>query len=194
MVLLNRTTSTASITARWSDLGISGAATVRNPWTAIDLGSYTGNYTASVPAREAVLLVISTSGGQSPSVTPTTPGQSPTVTPTTSPPSSGGGCRVRFAVNQCNVGFTADVTITNAGATAINGWTLRWTWLGNQQVTSAWNATVTQQGTQVTATNVSWNAGIAAGASTSFGFQATYSGSNPAPTQFTLNGVACTTG
>ena len=190
VLLLNRTTSAANITARWSDLGLSGAATVRNPWTASDLGSFTGSYTASVPAREAVLLVVSTSGAQSPSATPTTASPAPT----TASPAPGGGCRVRYAVNQWNAGFTADVTITNAATTPINGWTLRWTWPGNQQVTSAWNATVTQQGTQVTATNVAWNAGIAAGASTGFGFQATYSGGNPPPAQFTLNGVACAAG
>ena len=101
---------------------------------------------------------------------------------------------MRYAVSQWTVGFTADVTITNTGATAINGWTLRWTWPGNQQVTNGWNATVAQQGTQVTATNADWNAGIASGASANFGFQASYSASNPAPTQFTLNGVVCTNG
>jgi hypothetical protein len=32
---------------------------------------------------------------------------------------------------------------------------------------------------------------LAAGASTSFGFNATHTGSNPRPTSFTLNGTTC---
>ena len=85
------------------------------------------------------------------------------------------------------------MAVANTGSGTINGWTLTWTWPGNQQVSNAWNATVTQSGTQVTARNVSYNAAISAGARTNFGFQATYSGTNTAPTQFTLNGSACTT-
>ncbi|MEV4582020.1 cellulose binding domain-containing protein [Nonomuraea jabiensis] len=72
-----------------------------------------------------------------------------------------------------------------------SGWTLTWSWPGNQQVTNAWNATVSQQGAQVTARNVPYNATIAAGTAVTFGFQATYSGTNSAPTQFALNGTAC---
>jgi hypothetical protein len=52
---------------------------------------------------------------------------------------------------------------------------------------------VTQPDTRVTATNVSYNASIAPGASVTFGFQATYSGTNTTPTQFTLNSISCTT-
>jgi hypothetical protein len=58
VLLLNRTTSPASVTARWSDLGITGPATVRNLWTRTDAGSFTGGYTTTVPAREAVLLTV----------------------------------------------------------------------------------------------------------------------------------------
>jgi hypothetical protein len=46
----------------------------------------------------------------------------------------------------------------------------------------------------VTARDASYNRTIAPGASTAFGFQGTYSGSNPSPTAFTLNGTACSTG
>ncbi|WP_030437624.1 glycoside hydrolase family 27 protein [Actinoplanes subtropicus] len=66
VLLLNRTGATANITARWSSLGLTGSAAVRNPWTGTDLGSFTTSYTASVPAHEAVLLVLSgTDGGGS---------------------------------------------------------------------------------------------------------------------------------
>jgi hypothetical protein len=49
--------------------------------------------------------------------------------------------------------------------------------------------TVAQSGTAVTAKNASYNATIAPGASTSFGFQAEGGGANPAA--FSLNGAGC---
>nr|WP_281171436.1 cellulose binding domain-containing protein [Actinoplanes globisporus] len=79
-------------------------------------------------------------------------------------------------------GFVATVTIKNNGTAAVTTWRAAWTYGGSQKITNAWNATVTQSGTGVTATPVNWNASIPAGASVSFGFQGTYSGSNTAPT------------
>jgi len=64
VVLLNRTGSAATVTARWSDLGLTGAAAVRDLWTATDLGSFTGSYATTVPAGQAVLLTVTgTDGG-----------------------------------------------------------------------------------------------------------------------------------
>lgn len=100
-------------------------------------------------------------------------------------------CGVVYTLNSWSTGFTADVKVTNNGA-AVSSWTLGWTFNGNQQVTSAWNATVSQSGSSVTATSVAWNGPLATGASASFGFQGTYSGTvNAAPGSFTFNGVAC---
>jgi hypothetical protein len=56
-----------------------------------------------------------------------------------------------------------------------------WTYGGTQRVTNGGNATVTQSGTAVRATNLGYNGALAPGASTTFGFQATVSGSNPTP-------------
>ena len=58
VVLLNRTGSAATVTARWSDLGLTGSASVRDLWAAADRGSFTGAYAASVPAGQAVLLTV----------------------------------------------------------------------------------------------------------------------------------------
>lgn len=58
VVLLNRTGSTATITARWSALGISGAAQVRNLWSGTTVGTFTGSYSTAVPAGQAVLLTV----------------------------------------------------------------------------------------------------------------------------------------
>ncbi|MCX4985459.1 glycoside hydrolase family 9 protein [Streptomyces sp. NBC_00572] len=101
-------------------------------------------------------------------------------------------CAVTYTVsNAWSTGFTANVTVKNTGPTAVDGWQLTWTYPDGQRVTSAWNATVTQNGTAVSARNADWNHAIAPGATASFGVQATYSGSNPSPTAFALNGSAC---
>ncbi|WP_433087070.1 cellulose binding domain-containing protein [Dactylosporangium sp. CA-052675] len=103
------------------------------------------------------------------------------------------GCQVQYQVtNDWGSGATATVVIANTGATAIDGWTLAWSFPGGQTVSDMWNATKTQSGAAATATNVAYNATIpAGGGSVSFGFNVTYTGSNPAPTAFTLNGMAC---
>jgi arabinan endo-1,5-alpha-L-arabinosidase len=102
------------------------------------------------------------------------------------------GCRAGYTVGtQWSGGFTADVAVTNLGD-RLNGWTLTWTYGAGQTVQQAWNAGVRQSGTQVTATNASWNADLGTNATVSFGFNGSFTGSNPAPTSFALNGVTCT--
>ena len=123
--------------------------------------------------------------------TPTTPNPTPT-TPTPTPTSGPGtGCTVVYsAPSQWPSGFTANIRITNLGP-AINGWTLTWSFPGNQGVTQAWSAAVSQSGSAVTARNVDYNPRIATGATVDFGFNGSWSGSNPAPTEFRLNGTLC---
>ncbi|MEO3926879.1 PHB depolymerase family esterase [Micromonosporaceae bacterium B7E4] len=142
-------------------------------------------------AQAAVQFFGLAGGSPTPNPTTGTPTTSPSVPPTTTPPPSAGACRVGYTANSWTGGFTASVTVANTSTTAVNGWTVQWNWPGNQQVTNAWNATVSQSGAQVTARNVSYNAAIGIGASVTFGVQGTYSGANQAPTQFTLNGAAC---
>ncbi|WFE19529.1 PQQ-dependent sugar dehydrogenase [Solwaraspora sp. WMMD937] len=122
---------------------------------------------------------------------PTTPPPPTTAPPTTPPPS--GSCQVSYQVNQWGSGFTADVRITNRGASR-NGWTLTWTFAGNQQITNGWNSQISQSGQAVTARNAAWNGNLPTNGTVSFGFQATYSGSNPSPTDFRLDGTACQVG
>ncbi|GAB2713920.1 glycoside hydrolase family 6 protein [Streptomyces bullii] len=100
-------------------------------------------------------------------------------------------CTVDYKVqNQWSTGFTAAVTVTNNGA-AKSAWSLKWTYGGDQKITSGWNAKLSQSGTAVTAANETYNGTLATGSSVSFGFQATYSGSNAVPGTFTLDGVTC---
>ncbi|MEV4479558.1 cellulase family glycosylhydrolase [Micromonospora coxensis] len=102
------------------------------------------------------------------------------------------GCKVTYTTTaQWQGGFGADVAVTNLGD-PLNGWQLTWTFPSGQRVTQAWNATVTSSGDQVTAANVSYNGNLGTNATTSFGFNGSWSGTNTAPTTFALNGVTCT--
>lgn len=61
VALLNRNDSgAASITVQWSALGIpADAATVRDLWTHMDLGTFNDSYTASsVPSHGVVMLKV----------------------------------------------------------------------------------------------------------------------------------------
>lgn len=73
------------------------------------------------------------------------------------------------------------------------GWALTWTFPGNQRVTNMWNAVSTQTGQSERAADAGWNATIPAGGTDAFGFEASFSGANPDPGAFSLNGTACTT-
>jgi len=100
-------------------------------------------------------------------------------------------CTVDYKVqNQWDTGFTTSVTVTNNSA-AKSSWAVKWSYAGNQKVTSGWNAKITQSGTAVTAANESYNGTLASGGSVSFGFNGSYSGTNAVPTSFTLDGVTC---
>jgi lysophospholipase L1-like esterase len=103
----------------------------------------------------------------------------------------GGTCQVSYVKSEWAGGFTANLTVTNTGTSSVNGWTLTWRFPGDQKVTNAWNATLTQSGRSVSATNVSYNAAIAPGGNVQFGFQGTWASNDASPTAFTLNGAAC---
>jgi enterochelin esterase-like enzyme len=129
-----------------------------------------------------------TSTPTSTSESTSTPTQSITVTPTPTASQNTTGYSVLYTQNDWGTGATVSVTITNNGATAINGWTLGWTFAGNQKITNMWNGLYTQNGTSVAVTNQSYNSTIPVGGTVSFGFNISYSGTNAKPTGFTLNG------
>jgi cellulase/cellobiase CelA1 len=117
---------------------------------------------------------------------------SATFTWTINPANTGGGCEVIYTPNQWQGGFTANVEIVNTGTSVINGWTLKFTFPGDQKITNAWNGVESQSGEAVTITNESYNGTIAAGANTTLGFQGTWTSSDASPTSFSVNGTACT--
>ncbi len=130
-------------------------------------------------------------GSQAPPTTTTT---APTTVPTTTTSSGGSSCHVTDTIQSWSTGLTSNLTVTNTGSSAINGWSLNFTLPGGQAITSSWNATVTPASGAVTATNLSYNAAIAPGASVSLGFQANQTGNAGAPASFTLNGATCAVG
>ena len=144
-----------------------------------------GNYdpTPASAAKQQALAGIEfpLSGG-----TTSTP---PTTTTTTAAPVS---CSVSYTLtNTWAGGFQAQVVVTDTGTAAINGWTVRWSFPGDQQISNAWDATVSQSGPAVTAVNAGYDATIAPSGTASFGFTATYQASNAAPASFSVNGTAC---
>ena len=118
-------------------------------------------------------------GGTPPTTTPPSP--SPSGTPSTPPP-GGRQCTATYAVTgSWGGGFQGAVTV-KAGGAAITGWTVTWTWPSGQRFTNTWNAAVTGSGDAVTAKNLSYNGSLPAGGSTSWGFTASSTGTNTAPT------------
>ncbi|KAF3467526.1 glycosyl hydrolase family 18 protein [Streptomyces sp. Tu 3180] len=85
-------------------------------------------------------------------------------------------------------GFEGKWTVKNTGTTTINTWTVEWDFPSGTKVTSAWDATVTNSGDHWTAKNLGWNGTLAPGASVSFGFNGSGSGS---PSGCKLNGGSC---
>jgi acetylxylan esterase len=143
----------------------------------------------------AIAFLGLSSGGPtgSPSTSPTStwsppPSSIPSNRPSSSGPASpppAGGCTATYSVvNQWQGGFQATITVTN-GSSARSSWRVGWTFPSGQTITQLWNASYTQSGSSVTATNASYNGTLAAGGTTSFGFTATWTGSNPNPTALT---------
>ncbi len=123
-------------------------------------------------------------GGTQPTSSPTPSVPGPTPTPTSGPGAP--GCTATYAVvNQWQGGFQANVTVT-AGTAAISGWTVTWTYANGQTVSTSWNATVTSNGSTVTARNSGYNGSLGAGKSATFGLTGSWNGTNGVPS------VACT--
>ncbi|MEU5597772.1 cellulose-binding domain-containing protein [Streptomyces sp. NPDC020298] len=99
-------------------------------------------------------------------------------------------CRVEYnLVNQWPDGFQATVTVFTDEP--LSGWSVAWSFRNGQSVGQMWDASVTQHGSRVTAAAADYNKSVAAGGSLSFGFLASWHGSNAAPYDFTLNGESC---
>jgi len=103
-------------------------------------------------------------------------------------------CAVQYVVNSdWGTGFSVAINITDEGP-AISSWTLAYSYTGNQTLSDGWSGTWTQSGENVSVASASWNGSLATGASAQIGANFNYSGTNTAPTTFTLNGETCSSG
>ena len=97
-------------------------------------------------------------------------------------------------VNDWGTGRTVDVAVKNGRSTAATSWSVSFPWAG--RVETVWNAVGTHDGSRLTSRNETWNGSLAAGATTSFGFNDGTSTGMPRPTTCaaTLGGatVPCT--
>ncbi|MEV4798414.1 glycoside hydrolase family 3 N-terminal domain-containing protein [Nonomuraea sp. NPDC049421] len=164
------TSATLTWAAATDDVGVTGydvvrlqgsaespAASVSTTATTITGLSPDTSYTFAVYARDAA-------GNRSP--------RSGTVTLTTSGGGTGGGCSVTPSTqSQWGNGYVIQATVTNGGA-ARTSWTATFTLPAGHTITGSWNASVSVSGGTVTARNAPHNGTLGAGASTSFGFQA----------------------
>lgn len=108
-------------------------------------------------------------------------GGTPTPDPDPTPPPVGEGLSASVSENTWSGGATVNVTVTNNGNTAVNGWTANWTFAGDARISSSWGADITQSGSSVTAKNLGHNGTIQPGRSVTFGFNISYSGSYSRP-------------
>ncbi|WP_405145518.1 cellulose binding domain-containing protein [Sphaerisporangium sp. NBC_01403] len=90
-------------------------------------------------------------------------------------------------------GFEGKYTVTNGTSSALNGWTVAFDLPAGYSVTTSWDAVMTRSGQHYTFSNPSWAPTLAAGASTSFGFNGS-PGNFGAPLNCTLNGASCSGG
>ncbi|GAB2816592.1 lytic polysaccharide monooxygenase [Lentzea nigeriaca] len=103
-----------------------------------------------------------------------------------------GACTVTYSKpSTWNGGFTANVKIANGSAEAVRAWQLVWDFPAGHQLSSAWSSTISVANGKATAKGASWNADIAAGGTTEFGFNVSTTATAPDPVNFTLNGVSC---
>ncbi len=114
-----------------------------------------------------------------------------TVGAASAPADTGAACSAAYTIgwqtpSDSPPDFGVTVTVTNNASYAVSTWTISWSFTAGQSVIagSAYSAIVTQSGSTVTATPAgSYNATLAPGASTTWGFHGAYNGSsNPVPT------------
>ncbi|MEU4218551.1 cellulose binding domain-containing protein [Actinoplanes sp. NPDC026623] len=118
----------------------------------------------------------------SPAPSPST--TTPTPTPTTPAPTS--GCAATYRITgSWQGGFQGEVTVKNNGSAATKTWTVGWNYTAGQAVSQVWGGTGGQTGTAVSVHDAGWNGAVAPNATATFGFLASWTGSNPVPAPIT---------
>lgn len=171
---------------------------LNDDWTTVNqtkqnlLQSYLlGN--GDAPAATGTPTSTGTPTATAPPATTGTPTPSGTGTPsaTTSPTPGSPTCTAQTQVKTWSGGYLGTVTVLN-GSAEIRPWTVTFQVASGVTVHSGWNATVTVDGTTVTAEQPSWNASLEAGEEISIGYVAA-GPSDPGPHSVRMNGVLCGT-
>lgn len=166
-----------------------GRGYIQNSWYLIDVEAGFELWQGGAGLATNSFSVSTGGSSPSPSPTPTTASPSPSPSPTQTGTAN---CSVTYSlVNSWPGGFQGQTVVKNTGSSAINGWTLAWTFPGDQKITQLWNGSDTQSGEAVRVTNASYNAAIPPGGTVTVGFTGTFSSNDTSPTAFTLNGAPC---
>jgi cellulase/cellobiase CelA1 len=183
-----------TLTATVSPSAATGTVTFYNGTTLLGTGTLSsGVATLSTSiATAGTYSLTAVYAGSSTYATSTSSAVSVTISSTTA-----SSCTVDYTISPQNTSqFGAAISIVNNSSTAWTGWTLTWTFANGQTISNGnlWNGIASQSGANVTVTNQSYNGSVAAGgSSTGIGFNGTWNGTtNAVPTNFAVNGTACT--
>ncbi|MFC8451105.1 cellulose binding domain-containing protein, partial [Kitasatospora sp. NPDC057223] len=187
--LVSTGTTSSSVSLSWTastdNVGVTGYDVYRG---ATKVGSTTGATTYTDSGLTAATAYSYTVKARDLAGNVSAASNSVTVTTATSGGTGSAGCTAVYSItNDWGAGFNANVNVTNTGTTASSHWKVTWNFGGNQQVTNLWNGVKTQTGAAVSVIDAGYNGGLGAGATTSFGFGGSYSGTNAVPT------LTCTT-
>ncbi|MDN4471793.1 glycosyl hydrolase 53 family protein [Demequina zhanjiangensis] len=91
-------------------------------------------------------------------------------------------------------GFNAQVWLANTSDEDLRGWTMRWSFDGDEEVAHLWSGDVTQDGSDVVVTSKPYNGSLRAGKHLTFGFLGTTTSDSPGLSEVSVNGVACAMG
>ncbi|MGW0483290.1 glycoside hydrolase family 9 protein [Nonomuraea sp. NPDC003214] len=170
---LSWTAATDNVGVSGYDVYLDGEKAGTAPGTTFELTGLDADteYTVHVVARDAA-------GNSS------EPSASTSFATTDTPPPTGGCTATYKLVNSWSGGYQAEVTVKNAGTSAIGGWRVSWAQSGT--VSQLWGGKHSQSGGTLTVGNEAWNGALAPGGTASFGFIASGSGATPDP-------ITCTT-
>lgn len=134
---------------------------------------------SNVTTRDGYLVLSMTHEGQE-GYSGTPPQDTADDTPEPEPEPGTIDCRVT-GLNQWGSGYQLDVTVTNDTNSAINGWQVALNFDQDPQVSNSWSANVQTTASGIVASNLSWNANLAPGGSTTFGVLGNANGPVNAP-------------
>lgn len=134
----------------------------------------------------ATAYIASVLAAPPPPSTPPTPTPPPVI-----PPVSLGGMVTFVVTTDWGSGFNGDVAVKNTGTSLLSDWRVSFDF--NGEISNLWNGEiVSRQGSTYIVKGAFWNAAVASGASTSFGFTAGPGGANAVLRNLVLVGVTST--